>query len=165
LPNTLITTSAREPASNWFTRSSIGWDTEMNVAGTSRSTAALMTSPRLSSSRAVVHSSRGRSFTMTSVSSGPTGSVATSARPVRVTTERTSGKRASTSSTCTPRRCASLIDTDGRRLTSSDSSPSSRRGTNSAPSARPSASAPISASAAPPSASRGCASTGCSACA
>ena len=36
---------------------------------------------------------------MTSVSSGPTGSVATSARPVRVTIERASGKRASDAST------------------------------------------------------------------
>ena len=39
---------------------------------------------------------------MTSVSSGPTGSVATSARPVRVTTESTSGNRLSTFSTSDP---------------------------------------------------------------
>jgi hypothetical protein len=154
-PNTLMTTSARDPAKSWFTRSSIGCDTDTNVAGTSPSTAFLMASPRASRSCAVVHSFLSRSLTITSVSSGPTGSVATSARPVRVTTDSTSGKRASTFSTCVPSRCASVMDTDGSRLMSSDSSPSSRRGTNSAPSERPSPPAATSPSTATASVSAG----------
>jgi predicted methyltransferase MtxX (methanogen marker protein 4) len=82
VPVSMICTSAREPLIISLVRSSIGWEIEKKVEGTSRSSAFLKATLRPSRSWAVVHSFLGLRRTKVSLLSLPTGSMATSARPV-----------------------------------------------------------------------------------
>ncbi len=130
--------------------SSIGWETETNVPGTRVSTAFLKASERSSKSCAVRHSFGGRSRTMMSVLSLPTGSIATSARPVIARVVMTSGNSWRTFSAARSRRRASSSEMLGARRMVTTASPSKMRGTNSAPAPAKAHPATTSATAEPP---------------
>ncbi|MFT3771858.1 MAG: hypothetical protein QM820_41145 [Minicystis sp.] len=130
--------------------SSMGCDTETNVPGTFDSMAFLKISERSSKSCAVFHSLMGLRRTMMSVLSLPTGSMATSARPVMASVVTTSGKPCSTFSDSMSSRRASSSEMLGARRMVTTASPSKMRGTNSAPDPAKSQPTPTSEAAAAP---------------
>ena len=99
----------------------------------SLSIAVFIASESSSKSLAVLHVFSGASVTRMSVLSLPTGSVATSARPVIASDFFTSGKPCSTRSASRSRRRASSSEMLGARRMVTTASPSKMRGTNSAP--------------------------------
>ena len=96
------------------------------------------------------HSSLGLRMTYESVISTPIGSVEISARPVLPTTVSTSANDISRCSTSPAISTDSVSDTLGSRMIWTAMSPSSRRGTNSAPSPPKLATATAKSTAAPP---------------
>jgi hypothetical protein len=131
-------------------RSSIGCETETNVAGTSVSILSLSFALSSSKSRALVHVFCGRSGTRMSVLLFPTASRAISARPLWPRAFTASGKESTVFSVRRSSRRASSSETLGARCIARMQSPSKMRGTNSAPAAAKRTPTPTSAATAAP---------------
>jgi hypothetical protein len=132
-PVSMICTSARDPLIISLVRSSIGCEIEKNVDGTRRSSVTLKRLAEPVEVLAVVHSVFGRRRTRMSVLSLPTGSIATSARPVIASVVITSGNSSSVCWAIRSSRLASSRLIDGARRIVTTRSPSSMRGTKFAP--------------------------------